>query len=125
MAVLPRDVRELLPPLEARGAQLRREIEAQLAKRGEVEADSLRTLLEDQSRRVQIELGKGMTTQLTLALDEAERRQLEANLRYWQRWLVNVEEDLKREPARIREFYRVISARLEPVGIVYLWPVTG
>ena len=125
LAVLPQDVRELLPPLEARGAQLRQDVEAQLTKRGEVEADSLRTLLEDQSRRVQIELSKGMPVQSTLAFDQAERRQLEANLRYWQRWLATVGEDLKREPARIREFYRVISARLEPVGIVYLWPVTG
>jgi hypothetical protein len=125
LAILPQDVRELLPHLEARSAQLRQDVEAQLARRGEVEADSLRDLLEDQSRRVQSELGKGMPDQLTLTFNEAERRQLEANLRYWQRWLATVEEDLKREPARIREFYRVISARLEPVGIVYLWPVTG
>ncbi|MFO1431494.1 MAG: DISARM system SNF2-like helicase DrmD [Candidatus Competibacteraceae bacterium] len=125
LAALPQDVADLLPHLEGRGAQLRREAEAQLARRGEIEAASLRTLLEEQSRRVQLELGKGLPAQLTLAFDDAERRQLEANRRYWQRWLADVEQDLSREPARIREFYQVVSARLEPVGIAYLWPITG
>ena len=47
-----------------------------------------------------------------------------AGLDDWDRWLENVELDLQREPARILEFYRTASFRLEPVGIAYLWPVT-
>ena len=29
------------------------------------------------------------------------------------------------EPERIREIYQVKAKRIEPVGLVYLWPVTG
>lgn len=53
---------------------------------------------------------------------EDERRQYEANRRYWERWIENVEDDLQREPARILDFYRTSSYRIEPVGIVYLYP---
>ena len=33
--------------------------------------------------------------------------------------------DLEREPERIREFYEVRAQRVEPVGLVYLWPETN
>jgi hypothetical protein len=54
--------------------------------------------------------------------DEAERKQRKADMKYWEDWLANVEGDLEREPARIRDFYTVKSHRVEPLGIVYLWP---
>jgi hypothetical protein len=33
--------------------------------------------------------------------------------------------ELRTEPDRIREIYAVRARRIEPVGVVYLWPVTG
>lgn len=54
-----------------------------------------------------------------------ERRQLEANQRYWARRLAMLEEELRTEPERIRAVYEVKATRLEPVGLVYLWPMTG
>jgi hypothetical protein len=36
-----------------------------------------------------------------------------------------VDADLVKEPQRVADFYRVKSFRLEPVGLAYLWPVTG
>jgi hypothetical protein len=36
-----------------------------------------------------------------------------------------IEEELKSEPDRIRGIYEVKAKRIEPVGFVYLWPVTG
>ena len=83
-------------------------------------------VLEDQRQRVDATLSSGNIDQLLLELDDAaERKQLEANRRYWRRWLENVGDDLKREPARIRDSYRVTSYRIEPVGLAYLWPATG
>jgi hypothetical protein len=61
---------------------------------------------------------------LLLSLD-LEKRQLESNRRYWDKWLANVEGDLTNEPDRVRKFYEVASFRIEPVGLAYLWPVTG
>ena len=34
-------------------------------------------------------------------------------------------DELEREPQRIREFYEVRARRIEPVGLVYLWPDTN
>jgi hypothetical protein len=63
--------------------------------------------------------------QLAFQFDEAEKRQLESNRRYWQTWLEKVEVDLRQEPQRIIDFYTVASFRIEPIGLEYVWPVTG
>jgi hypothetical protein len=33
--------------------------------------------------------------------------------------------DLASEPQRLRDFYEVRAQRVEPVGLVYLWPETN
>ena len=119
-----RDIEELLPHLEQCGNEAKAEAEAKLTKRGADEAESIRRVLDDQKRRVLNELGRYDQTQLLLSLD-LEKRQLESNRRYWDKWLANVEGDLQREPERVRKFYEVASFRVEPVGLAYLWPVTG
>jgi superfamily II DNA or RNA helicase len=121
-ASIPRDIDELLSHLEMRGTEARKEAEAKLLERGRVESESIRKVLEDQKRRVEKELGQ---TQLTLGFTDDEKRQVESNRRYWQRWVKNVEGDLQTEPERVRSFYRISSYRLEPIGLAYLWPITG
>ena len=56
---------------------------------------------------------------------QEELRQLESNRRYWDKRLTSLETELHTEPDRIRELYDVKATRIEPVGLVYLWPVTG
>jgi len=119
-----RDIEELLPHLEQRGQEAKSDAEAKLKKRGDDEADSMRRVLDDQKRRVLNELGRYDQAQLLLSVD-LEKRQLESNRRHWNKWLANVEGDLRREPDRVRKFYQVASFRIEPVGLAYLWPVTG
>jgi hypothetical protein len=51
-----------------------------------------------------------------------ELSKMEDNMRYWRKWLEEVDNDLQTEPARIADFYQVKATRIEPVGIVYLWP---
>jgi hypothetical protein len=124
---ISRDIEELLPNLEKRGALARAEAEASLTERGRLESEGMRRILEDQKKRVANELGKtGPEQQIAFAFyNEEEKRQLDSNRKYWQRWLDNVEGDLQREPARIKDFYDILSFRIEPVGLAYLWPVTG
>jgi hypothetical protein len=120
------DIRELLPHLQTRGEEARTDAEGLLAERGRIEADELKRILEQQRRRVLEEIDRTDTLQLPLQLgDDVERRQLESNRRYWDKWLANVEDDFQREPGRILDFYRVATARIEPIGLAYLWPVTG
>ena len=33
--------------------------------------------------------------------------------------------EIEVEPRRIQDGYSVVASRLDPVGVVYLWPVTG
>ncbi len=117
---LPQDIEQLLPHLKARGEVARDEAAAALSVRGEEEASAMRKVLEDQRKRVLTELSREI--QLDLLGGDQERRQYESNRRYWERWVSDVEDDLRKEPARIRTFYEVNSFRIEPVGIAYLYP---
>jgi hypothetical protein len=46
-------------------------------------------------------------------------------MRSWRGRLDQFERDLEREPQRVREFYEVRAHRIEPMGLVYLWPETN
>ena len=116
---LPQDIEELLPHLKDRGEAARKDAEAALTARGEAEAKAMRQILQDQRQRVLKELGRQVQMEL---FQDTERKQYESNRRYWERWIANVEADLDEEPARILDFYRVNSYRIEPVGIAYLHP---
>lgn len=98
-----------------------------LAERGQDEGQALRGTLQRQRQRVVEELARHEAgyEQLTLKFDPEETRQLEADMRHWRRRLARFDRDLEREPARLREFYEVRAQRMEPVGLVYLWPETG
>jgi hypothetical protein len=122
---IARDIEELLPHLETRGQEAKQESEGKLIERGRAEAEAIRKVLMEQRRRVEGELGRTSSAQLFLDFNDEEKRQVDSNRRYWQRWLENVDGDLKREPARILDFYKTTSYRIEPVGLAYLWPVSG
>jgi hypothetical protein len=118
------DVEALLPELEKRGQSLGDQAEKDLTKRGAKEAKDMRQILEDHRKRISATAEKG--GQMTLLdLLEEEKRQLEADKRHWGRRLGQIQEELTREPERIEAQYRVKARRIEPVGVVYLWPVSG
>ena len=121
------DIEELLPQLEERAELAARMANERLRTRGEREEQQLRETLERQRQRVETELGRheGEGTQLTMQFSEDEKRQLKADITSWRARLVQFDQDLKTEPARIREFYEVRARRVEPIGLVYLWPDTG
>ena len=130
----PRDVEELLPQLEKRAEDLAASAGERLRRRGESEEELLRDLLERQRKRVSEQLERYEENARQLALDlgldldgaaEEEKRQLEADVRWWRIRLQQFERDLEREPQRIRDFYEVRAKRIEPVGLVYLWPETN
>jgi len=83
--------------------------------------------LASQRKRVVEELAKhdAEYQQLTLGFDLEERRQLEADVRSWRMRLEQFNRDLETEPDRIKDFYEVRARRVEPVGLVYLWPETN
>lgn len=127
LATASRDIAELLPQLEPRAHELAKVAEARLAERGEKEETALKSILLTQQKRVREELARREQDfdQLTLDFGEEEKRQLATDMDSWRRRLELFERDLELEPPRIRQFYRVRTSRIEPVGLVYLWPETG
>ena len=121
----PKDVAELLPHLEARGNEIADDAEGLLARRGKDESARMREILELQ--RDQIGKTAERTEQQRDLFSDLpdERRQLESNKRHWADRLARIEQELLDEPARIESVYEVKARRVEPVGLVYLWPVTG
>ena len=124
LAAAAQDILDLLPQLEPRAAELAELAVEKLRKRGEREEKDLREILERQRDRVREELVKHEVQfqQFTFDFGEDEKRQLESDMRSWRIRLEQFERDLKGEPQRIRDFYEVRAQRVEPVGLVYLWP---
>jgi hypothetical protein len=116
------DISELLPHLHERGETARQVAQKALDERGQIEAGEIRRILEEQKRRILTKLGESLELQLQLFDTAEERRQYESNRRCWQRWIENVDADLVQEPARILDFYRTSSYRIEAIGIAYLVP---
>jgi len=127
LASATRDIEELLPQLEPRAEELAAAAIEQLRRRGEREKAELRGVLEAQRTRVRDELAKHDRdfNQLTLGFDDDEKRQLESDMRAWRMRLEQFDRELETEPNRIRDFYEVRATRIEPVGLVYLWPETN
>ena len=126
----PQDVQELLPHLTTRGEEYAKDAEKKLRDRGEAEAKAMREILETQQKYISDTVAKhekmsAQQMRLDFGDDENELRQLEANKRHWAKRLANLQHELQTEPDRIRELYKVKARRIEPVGLVYLWPVTG
>ncbi len=134
-AMAPRDIADLLPTLERRAKERIAEVEKQLAERGEAEARSLAELLDSQRARIAKSVkayDAGDWRQLALPgiatitdFADEERNQLQSNRRYWAKRLERLETELRDEPRRAREAFAVRATRLEPVGLVYLWPESG
>lgn len=117
----------MLPHLRERGAEVEEEARTDLTARADAEAKAMREILVAQRGRIEKEYGQG-PDQLRLKLDvvvEDEIRQLQANRRHWAVRLDQLAGEIDSEPDRIRRTYDIKAARLEPVGLAYLWPVTG
>lgn len=122
-----KDAADLEPELKARAAARKAEVERDLAARGEAEAESLRKLLLEQRDRIAAASAEPEEHQLTffgnLLPEEAEQRRRDR--RHWQRRLQDLEGEIAREPARVREGYAIRADRIETVGLLYLWPEIG
>jgi hypothetical protein len=98
--------------------------ETKLAQRGRDEAGQLKQILEGQRRAIERALADPTREQLLLPgmLPEPERRQLDEERRAMRERLTTIPREIEREPAELEAGYRVQLRRLEPVGLVYLWP---
>jgi hypothetical protein len=125
-ALVEQDIADLRPALERIASERIATNTALLAKRGEEESKSLRELLERQRGRIAKAASEFNPDQLALpGIADEERREKESDRRHWTARLLRIEKELEAEPERILRSYDVTAHRLEPVGIVYLWPASG
>lgn len=124
-ASAPRDMSELLPELKTRAEEYAAEAAAALAKRADAESAAMKEILETQKKHLDETVARhDRDDQMTFGFSEDERRQLDSNRKYWGKRLSELRRELETEPQRIRDLYEVRAQRIEPVGLVYLWPVT-
>ena len=118
-----RDVADLRPVFEQRAQAAAEKARADLAKIAVREFSALKALLEAQRAKLVTESVATEALQLELDLSNpVERRQREADRRFWQRRLEALEKEIVDEPARVAASYEIRAQRLEPVGLIYLWP---
>ncbi|MCD4655202.1 DISARM system SNF2-like helicase DrmD [bacterium] len=122
----PRDISELLCHLDSRAEELTIRAVAKLHQRGEDEAKSLQKILKEQHQRISKNLSKyNEDKKQRKIFNSEEQRQYAADAKSWENRVNQFEKDLEKEPDRIRKFYVVRAKRVEPVGLVYLWPETN
>ena len=124
-----RDVADLSVQLEKRADVVEERAARKLKERGEREAKELKALLESQRNRIRLqqrEVEEDRQQRFAFAGEEA--RQLAADQRAWKQRLTDLETEVRvsfDEPKRVEDSYAVRARRVEPVGLVYLWPVSG
>jgi Helicase conserved C-terminal domain/SNF2-related domain len=132
------DVEELIPHLEKRAQVMTERANKKLVERGEKEASEMKNLLEEQRTRILKEIqkyqkGSSKDNPKNIQLDLPfmkdfnidEKRQLEADIRHWNNRVSELEKEIISEPVRIQNAYKVKADRVEPVGLVYLWPISN
>jgi len=121
-----RDAEDLAPELRRRAEARLDQVGRDLQRRGDTEARDLARLLEARRDRIAEAQKAFDPRQLALpGISDAERRQQELDRRHWAARLAEIEREIRDEPARVRASYEIRATRLEPVGIVYLWPQTN
>ncbi len=116
---------------QRRANTLAQRAEKKLTERGKKEAVEMKKILEQQQQRIsqrKQEIEQTKAIQLSIPFAEfpvEEKRQLEADRRHWEKRLKDLAEEINSEPARIEASYKVRAVRVEPVGLIYLWPVSG
>jgi hypothetical protein len=115
------DFAAVWPALVSRAEAEAKDAVQKLTGRGEDEARSLRRIIEAQRGRIE------RAQQLSLGFENPttdETEQLRNEREHMKRRLLAIQDELDTEPTQLKALYEVALTRLEPVGLVYLWPTT-
>jgi hypothetical protein len=104
---------------------LAHDAERMLLQRGAEESQALRTILQTQRTSIVAEIERrGGDTQLVMQFDKREAEQFRKEREHMDDRLASIEKEITEEPKQIEAIYKVALRRLEPVGLVFLWPET-
>jgi ERCC4-related helicase len=122
-----RDLAELVPHLDGRAEQLAAQARKKLAERAVREADEMRAVIDGQRAQIvrQRDLFDAQAPNLgQLVLPSLELQQVKGEREYWKQRLDELEGEIVTEPERVKALYEVKTVRVEPAGLVYLWPMS-
>ena len=97
-----------------------------LKKRADEESKNFVRVLNEQLSRVLKTQRKHDTNfeQLTFGFANQELIQMRLNWNHWDKRINKIERDLKVEPEKIKRTFEVAtSPRIEPAGVIILWPL--
>lgn len=120
----PQVFAELWPHVREEADSRAHDAQRMLGERGSEEAEALRRILERQREQIDAALEDRQLRLEFTDKESAQREQLEHDRRYMERRLEAIEREQETEPPAIEELFRVAVRRLEPVGLVFLWPET-
>ena len=101
------------------------EAERKLRERGRSEAVALRKILVAQRGKIRGTIEERSQLDIFFGDKEAaQQEQFDQDKKYMERRLGAIEDEIEVEPQQIEELYQVAVRRLEPVGLVFLWPAS-
>lgn len=128
VASAPTTFQALWKPIRDEADALAHDLKRKLAERGASEAKALADLIDTQRESILAELAR-RDQQLTLGevaaeFSPEEKRQYESEELHMRARLKTIDNERKDEPNQVQDLYKVSLLRLEPVGLVFLWPET-
>jgi hypothetical protein len=125
LSVAPTLFANLWRPIREEADALAHDAERKLLQRGAEESEALTTILTTQRAAILSEIERrGGDMQLVMQFDKREAEQFRKEKEHMDERLVSIEREIEREPKQIEALYKVTLRRLEPVGLVFLWPET-
>lgn len=115
---------QLWKHLEAEAEAQIHDASLQLELRGQEEADQLEDILKNQRDAIEQQL-RLKVPQLMFDFDEfsiSEKKQADADRKHMEQRLEAIEREILDEPEQLKSLYHVTLPRLQPVGLVVLWP---
>ena len=117
------DFKRLWAEVRHRAESEEQEARAALDARGAEESEALRAILDRQERAIHKTIDSSQQTLLRFApKDRAEQGQFERDIKTMRSRLDALALERASEPDLLRKAYGVRLRRIEPVGLVYLWP---
>ena len=117
------DYKELWKSVEEEAEAKTKEALNLLIRRGEEEASALVKILEVQQKAIQKRVNKQVEMDFGDSnRDKREKTQYENDLKHMKHRLNQIETEITTEPAELRSLYEIELRRVQPVGLVYLWP---
>lgn len=118
------DYAALWAALEEEAEAKAHQAELDLKKRADEESRALKAILENQRAAITKQINQVALPFTTSATEQEQLRQFQADAAHMEARYRAMEEEIATEPDQLKEIYQVALKRLEPVGIVYLWPTT-